>query len=104
MINGRNKNYKSAHDFFISDMLLNRSLIPGFYELLNTCHTDIFKSEPRYLGVQELGASSVNLKFIAEVGEADIYSGARILNHDLFLGMRKLGIECPFTQVDFHSK
>ena len=46
----------------------------------------------------------MNLKFIAEVGEADIYSGARILNHDLFLGMRKLGIECPFTQVDLHSK
>ena len=40
----------------------------------------------------------------AEVGESDIYSGARTLNRALFLGFRELGVECPFTQVDVHSR
>ena len=64
----------------------------------------MFRSAPKYLGVQELGASSVVLRFVAEVGEADIYSGARTLNHDLFLGFRKLGVECPFQQIDVHNR
>ena len=54
--------------------------------------------------MQELADSAVVLRFVAEVGEADIYSGARLLNHDIFLAMKDLGIECPFTQVDVHNK
>ena len=33
---------------------------------------------------------------------SDIFSCTRIMNHDLLLGFRKLGIECPFPQVDVH--
>ena len=107
ILNRSDNSSKAAAVFPIpyeTDLAALEAKIPALLTEIYNAHTDIFKSEPRYLGVQELGASSVNLKFIAEVGEADIYSGARILNHDLFLGMRKLGIECPFTQVDFHSK
>ena len=67
-------------------------------------HPDLFKAEPLYLGVDELGDSAVMLKFIGEVAEADIYTGGRVLNHDLFLSMRKLGVEVPFPQVDVHQK
>ena len=59
---------------------------------------------PRYLGVQQLADSSVLLRFVVEVAEKDIYSGTRILNRDLWLGFRRLGVECPFPQVDVHSK
>ena len=107
ILNRSDNSSKAAAVFPIpyeTDLAALEAKIPALLTEIYNAHTDIFKSEPRYLGVQELGASSVNLKFIAEVGEADIYSGARILNHDLFLGMRKLGIECPFTQVDLHSK
>ena len=47
--------------------------------------------------------NSITLKFIAEVEEGNIFSVPRILNHDLLLGFRKLGVECPFPQVDVHQ-
>ena len=62
------------------------------------------KAAPKYLGMEALSSSSVDLKFIVEVDESNIYSGARLLNRELFVGMRKLGVECPFTQVDIHNK
>ena len=107
ILNRSDNNSKAAATFPIpyeTDLAALEAKIPALMTEIYEAHKDIFRSEPKYLGVQELGPSSVDLKFIAEVGEADIYSGARILNHDLFLGMRKLGIECPFTQVDIHNK
>ena len=65
---------------------------------------DVMETAPRYLGVQQLADSSVILRFVVDVAEKDIYTGARILNRDLWLGFRKLGVECPFPQVDVHSK
>ena len=53
------------------------------------------KAAPRYLGVQELADSSVVLRFVVDVDEKDIYTGARVLNHDLLLGFRKLSVEVP---------
>ena len=76
--------------------------IPKLMEEILAKHPDVMKEEPRYLGVQELAESSVVLRFVVNVDEKDIYSGARILNHDLLLGFRKLGVECPFPQVDVH--
>ena len=83
-----------------SDMknILNRS------DKSSKAVTDFSIPYESYLGVQALSSSSVDLRFVAEVGESDIYSGARILNHDLFVGFRSLGVECPFPQVDVHSK
>jgi small conductance mechanosensitive channel len=64
----------------------------------------MMKSAPKYLGVQTLSDSSVILRFTVEVEEKDIYSGARVLNHDLFVGFRELGVEVPFPQIDVHNK
>ncbi len=66
-------------------------------------HTDMMKTAPKYLGVQALADSAVVLRFVVNVDEKDIYSGARVLNHDLLLGFRKVGVECPFPQVDVHT-
>ncbi len=66
-------------------------------------HRDVMLSVPRYLGVQELGASGITLKFIVEIEEGNIFSVPRILNHDLLLGFRSLGVECPFPQLDVHN-
>ena len=60
------------------------------------------KEQPKYLGVNELADSAVILRFLVFVDEKDIFTGARILNHDLLLGFRKLGVEVPFPQVDVH--
>ena len=87
-----------------TDIVSLEKQIPGMLAEMYENRKDLFKSVPVYLGVQKLGNSSVDLQFVAEVGEADIYSGARALNHDLFVGFRKLGVECPFPQMDIHSK
>lgn len=78
--------------------------LPGLMAEIYEAHKDILKAEPRYLGVAELADSAVVLRFVAEVPESEIYSAGRVLNRDLWLGFRKLGVECPFPQVDVHSK
>ena len=77
--------------------------IPTLMEEIYRNHSDIMLSAPRYLGVQELGASGITLKFIVEIEEADIFSAPRVLNHDLLLGFRRLGVECPYPQLDIHN-
>lgn len=67
-------------------------------------HEDKMKKEPFYLGVSELGNSGVTLKFYVEVDEKNIYSCQRILNRELWVEFRKVGVEVPFTQVDIHKK
>ncbi len=79
------------------------SQIPDLMQEILEKHPDVFKSAPIYLGVDALADSAVVLKFVGEVDENNIFSGGRILNHDLLLGFRKLGVECPFPQVDVHN-
>ena len=78
--------------------------IPGLMQQIFEKHRDVMLSPPRYLGVQELGASGVTLKFVVEVEEDKIFSAPRILNRELLVGFRKLGVECPFPQVDVHQR
>ena len=107
ILNRSDNSSKAVADFSIpyeTDLPKLEEKIPALLEEIGAKHPDVFKSTPKYLGVQTLGSSSVDLRFVAEVGEPDIYSGARILNHDLFVGFRKLGVECPFPQIDVHSK
>jgi small conductance mechanosensitive channel len=77
--------------------------IPELMTKIREAHPDMFKADPVYLGVEKLADSGVELKFVAEVDEANIFSGARTLNHDLLLGFKDLGVECPFPQVDVHN-
>ena len=78
--------------------------LPGLMEDIFAARKDVMLAAPRYLGVQQLADSAVVLRFVVEVAEKDIYTGARVLNRDLWLGFRKLGVECPFPQMDVHSK
>ena len=79
------------------------SCAPALMKDIYERHRDVMLSEPRYLGVQALGESGITLKFIVEIEEGNIFTVPRILNHDLLLGFRKLGVECPFPQLDVHS-
>ncbi len=87
-----------------TDLAALEEKFPAMLREIYEAHTDLFKAEPVYLGVDELGDSAVMLKFLGEVNETDIYTGGRVLNHDLFLAMRKLGVEVPFPQIDVHQK
>lgn len=106
ILNRSDNSSKAVADFSIpyeTDLAALEKKIPALLEEIHRNHTNLFRTVPEYLGVQELGASAVVLRFVAEVGESDIYSGARMLNHDLLLGFRKLGIECPYQQIDVHT-
>ncbi len=79
------------------------SEIPALLERIYAAHPDMMKSVPVYLGIQTLADSGVVMKFVVEVEEKNIFAGSRTLNHDLLLGFKKLGVECPFPQVDVHN-
>ena len=87
-----------------TDLTALEQKLPALLDSIFAAHRNVFLSAPRYYGVQELADSAVLLRFVAEVGEADIYTGKRILNRDLLVGLRRLGVECPFPQVDVHTK
>ena len=78
--------------------------IPAILAEIYENHKDIMLEEPKYIGVQTLGASAITLRFIAAVPESDIYSGTRILNHDLLILFKKNGVSCPYNQLDIHTK
>ncbi|MEG1814205.1 MAG: mechanosensitive ion channel family protein, partial [Clostridia bacterium] len=63
----------------------------------------VFKEPPTYSGVQDLAASSVNLRVVAKVDEANVYTARRLLNRELKMTMDKAGIEIPFPQVVVHQ-
>ena len=87
-----------------TDLEALEAKLPDLMQDIFERRSDVMLSMPQYLGVQQLADSSVMLRFVAEVAEKDIYTGARVLNRDLWLGLRKLGVECPFPQMDVHSK
>ena len=87
-----------------TDLEALEAKIPAMLGKIGEAHKDTFVSEPVYLGVEELADSAVVLKFVAEVDDKNIYSGARILNHDIFIAFRKAGVEVPFPQIDVHNK
>lgn len=69
---------------------------------LPSMYPEIFKTAPQYLGVDALGASSVDLKLVATINESDIFTAKRILNREVFLAFGEAGIEIPFSQHVIH--
>ena len=78
----------------IADLL---DQLPGLYP-------DVFKVKPDYSGVENLSASSVDLKVVAKVDETNLYRARRLLNRELKLCLDKAGIEIPFPQVVVHQE
>ena len=54
---------------------------------------------PYYKGVTELGASSVDLMFVATCKEPDIFQVKRDINREIFLLFNEYDITIPFPQV-----
>ena len=98
---------KSVSDFAIpyeTDLEELEKKIPDLLEEIYQNNQPLMKAKPDYLGLNKLDDSAVVLRFTVDVAEGDIFAGARALNHDLFIGMHKLGIEVPFPQLDLHQK
>lgn len=67
-------------------------------------HKDVFIGDVKYIGVESLADSSVVLKFVADVKEANVFNGKRILNKELKVAFDKAGIEIAYPQLDVHTK
>lgn len=107
VLNRSDNSSKSVADFPIpyeTDLAALEKKIPALLEEIYENNQPLMLKKPEYLGVNMLDNSAVVLRFVADVAEGDIYAGARALNHDLFIGMRKLGVEVPFPQIDVHQK
>lgn len=87
-----------------TDLEALEAKLPELLEEIYRQNPDALKAVPQYLGVEKLGASSVVLRFVAEVAEKDLFTASRVMNRSLWLGLRKLGVECPFQQLDVHTK
>lgn len=66
-------------------------------------YPEVFTQKPKYLGVQTLDASSVNLRIVAEVSEKDVFSAQRLMNREYKIGFDKAGVEIPFAQIVVHQ-
>lgn len=106
ILNRSNNASKAVCDFSIpysTDLESLEAKLPDILTDIHERNSHILLSIPAYLGVQELADSALILRFTADVPEADIYSGSRVLNRELFLAMRKIGVESPFPQMDIHK-
>ena len=64
---------------------------------------DLYLSAPRYLGVEELADSGINLKFVVDVKEENIFKAQRQLRRDIKILFDEAGITIPFPQVVVHT-
>ena len=106
ILNRSDNNSVTVADFAIpydTDLRKLEEKIPEILQTIYEAHTDVMEAVPKYVGVQSLGASEIVLRFVVDVREKDIYSTARIMNHDLLLAFRDVGVECPFPQLDVHT-
>lgn len=67
-------------------------------------HKDVFIGDVKYIGVESLADSNVVLKFVADVKEANVFNGKRILNKELKCAFDKAGVEIAYPQIDVHTK
>ena len=81
------------------DKLLEKALPPLLEQ-----HKDLYLTVPRLLGVTELADSGVNLKFVVDVQEENIFVANRALTKDIRLIFADNGVEIPFPQLDIHNK
>ena len=87
-----------------TDLEALEAKFPAMLEEIYTANGETMKKCPEYLGVQSLDASAITLRFIVEVKEKSVFSTQRVLNRALLLGLRKLGVECPYQQIDIHTR
>ena len=107
ILNRSDNNSWSVSDISIpyeTDLEKLEAQLPALLEDIFRARGDVMLDTPQYLGVQTLDASGIVLRFWVKVAEKDIYAGARALNRELLLGFRRLGVECPFPQMDVHMK
>ena len=89
---------------YSTDLRKVDEVMPKILERIKKSNPDVFLGDVKYLGVEDLAESSVNLKFVAEVKEKDIFNGRRLLNKEIKNSFDDEGIVIAFPQIDIHNK
>lgn len=87
---------------YAADLNQVETILKEILQAVPAAYPEYFSAPPEYFGVQELSASSVNLRVCAQVHEKDIYDAIRIINREVKLGFDRAGVEIPFQQVVIH--
>ena len=64
---------------------------------------DLFLAAPEYYGVEELGASGVQLKFAVSTKETNVFAAKRRLTREIRILFADHNVEIPFPQVVVHQ-
>ena len=84
---------------YSADLLKAEAVVNELLDQLPGRYPQLFPVRPVYMGVENLGESSVDLKIVADVHETNIYQARRVLNRELKLALDAGGIEIPFPQI-----
>ncbi len=82
-----------------ADLIKTEKVVDELCESLPDMYPNIFPKKPRYLGVESLSDSSVDLKIVADVDESNIFNAKRVMNREIKLALDRNNIEIPFPQV-----
>ena len=107
VINRSNQRSVAVSEICVSydtDLDMLEKEMPRILEEIKKSNSDIFIDRVEYIGVEALADSCIKLKVIADVEEADIFSGKRRLNKCLKQAFDKQKIAIPFPQMDVHMK
>ncbi|MGA0097839.1 MAG: mechanosensitive ion channel family protein, partial [Bacilli bacterium] len=80
--------------------LIASDFIPNFKKK----YAELLEGDVSYAGVSSLADSSVNLKFLAKVGELNRFKVSRLLNKEFKLFCDRHNIDIPFPQVTINYK
>ena len=86
-----------------TDLEKAEAVIAELLPAIKEKYPEVFLAVPEYIGVDKLGESGVELKFIAKVKEQNIYTAPRLLNREIKIHFDKTGIEIPFNQIVVHE-
>ena len=86
-----------------SDIQEVEKVIAATLPVLHAKYSDLFLTEPRYMGVESLGESSVVMRIVADVKEENFFLGYRTLNREMKLMCDRHNIEIPFNQLVVHQ-
>ena len=78
--------------------------LPAIFDQIKKKHSDVFIGSIKYVGVDALADSAVTIKIVADVKEADIFKGKRILNKEIKCAFDRAGISIAYPQMDVHMK
>ncbi|MBO4423101.1 MAG: mechanosensitive ion channel family protein [Clostridia bacterium] len=73
-----------------ADLEAAEEVVRGVTERMPTLYPELFPTQPRYVGVEEVGETSIELKVIADVEETNIYNARRMLNRELKLALTNI--------------